>query len=98
MENDLKLIAGDFFDLDLPKSKQYLWKYFTTDVQRQFLRYYLTFGTTARFVENTGHFCRPRWLASLVDRLDLLETTLKKAREDLNFEVVAAIESGNYTP
>jgi hypothetical protein len=96
LKKDLEFIAGDFFEVEIPKSKQYLWKYFTTDIQRQFVRYYLTFGSTERFVAHTGCFCRKRWLQLLVAKFKRLEATLKQAKESFDFETVAAIESGKY--
>lgn len=96
MKSDLEFIAGNFFELDLPKSKQYLLRYFKSDLQKQFVRYYLTFGNVRRFVEHTGHFCKRRWLQLLVEKFNFLELTLKKAKEEMDFTTVAMIESGKY--
>ena len=94
MKFDLELISGNFFDLDLPKSKRYLFKYFKTDIQRQFVRYYHIFGSKKHFVNHTGWHCKKRWLELLVVRFNFLEKTLKKAREEMDFNMITLIESG----
>jgi len=96
MKKDLDLISGDFFDCDIPKSKRYLWKYFTTDIQRQFVRYYLTFGSIERFALHTGHLSRKRWLQYLLYRYRKLESILAAAKAGFDSETVAQIESGKY--
>lgn len=96
MKLDLELIAGSFFDLDLPKSRRYLFKYFDTDIQQQFVRYYHVFGSIEYFVSHTGIYCQQRWLRQLVVRFNKLETTLKKSRQEMDFATVAEIESGKY--
>lgn len=96
MQSDLEFIAGDFFDLDLPKNKRYLFKYFRSDIQRQFVRYYHVFGNVTHFVDHTGWYCERRWLQLLLARLSLLERTLKKARAEMDFETITLIESGRF--
>jgi len=93
---DLELISGDFLELDLPKSKRYLYKYFTTAIQRQFVQYYYVFGSIEHFAAHTGLRSKKRWLQILVVRYNKLESTLKKAREEMDFDVITLIESGKY--
>lgn len=93
---DLQLISGVFFDLDIPKSKQYLFKYFHTEIQQQFVRYYLVFGGIEHFVAHTGLFCKPLWLKLLLTKLILLEQRLKEAKDSMDFTTVALIESGKF--
>lgn len=93
---DLHLISGNFFEMNVPKSKQYLLKYFKTDIQRQFVSYYLIFGNIDRFVEHTGLFCKKKWLKLLVDKFNALESKLKDSKDNLDFTTVALIESGKY--
>ena len=38
-EADAYVLAGKFFDIELPKQKKYLYKYFKTPLQRHFLNY-----------------------------------------------------------
>lgn len=96
MSLELEFIAGNFFDYPLPKNKQYLYKYFKPEPQRQFVRYYLLFGNTTRYVEHTGSYCSKRWLFKLKQKLDYLESTLQKARADNDFSLVGEIESGRH--
>lgn len=95
---DLAIIGGDFIDQDLclPKNKQYLNHYFKTDLAQLFVRYYLVAGSIKYFVDHTGIYCQRRNLELLRVKINKLESTLKKARKDFDFEVVAEIESGNF--
>ena len=92
--NDLNLVSGDFFDLELPKDKRYLYKYFDTDVQMLFLRYYYVFGNCHRFAEHTGYSCSRRWLADLKRKYNKLISSYEKAKENADFALLAEIQSG----
>jgi hypothetical protein len=96
LKSDLDFISGDFFDIEMPRSKKYLFKYFRTNIQKQFVRYYHVFNSARRFPEHTGWHCEKRWLQLLVVRLNLLERTLKKARAEMDFNTVTLIESGKF--
>ena len=99
MQEDLDFISGKFFDHDVPKDKQYLLKYFTTDLQVAFLRYYFVFGHTRNFVDHTGYFCSKMLLSKLGKRFrDLIEAhAIAKADfTEGGMEVLAAIEEGKY--
>ena len=94
--NDLKLVSGAFFDLELPKDKQYLCKYFDTEIQMQFLRYYCTFGNCHRFMEHTGFFCSKRWLKCLKDKYEKLIFVYDESKKNMNFTLLAEIQSGKF--
>lgn len=96
MSNDLNLISGDFLELDLPKEKQYLFKYFDTDIQVQFVRYYYVFGNVDRFVEHTGFFCVKRYLRELIEKYNKLVEIYDKAKESADLEIVAQIQMGKF--
>jgi hypothetical protein len=96
MNEDLHLIAGNFFNFELPKDKQYLFKYFKTDIQRQFVCYYTTFETIDNFTQHTGHISTRRWLRGLKGKLLKILELHKKSKEDMDFDTLAQIESGKY--
>lgn len=96
MNNDLNFISGDFLELDLPKEKQYLFKYFDTDIQMQFLRYYYVFGNIDRFMEHTGFFCAKRYLRELIEKYNKLTDTYNRAKESADLEIVAQIQMGKF--
>ena len=96
MKSDLAFVAGTFFDYDPPKHQQYLWKYFTTKIQKEFVRYYLVFGSHEHFVDHTGVFCSIRWRQVLTLKIKKIEAALKEAKETNNSQQVALIESGNF--
>ena len=77
---DLDFLSGWFFEYEVPKDKQYLLKYFTTDLQRAFLRYYLVFGNSWNFVDHTGHYCSRRLLWKFQARYRHLVTTYEQAK------------------
>lgn len=93
---DLKFISGEFFDLTLPKEKQYLLKYFDTDIQTQFLYYYHIFHSIDRFVEHTGYRASKRWLIDLKNKYDRLVEIHDISKRDMDFETLASITSGKF--
>ena len=96
MKKDLDLISGEFMDCLLPKNKQYLFHYFTTEVQQAFVRYYITFGEYRNFVQHSGILCRRRWIFQMLRRYRQLEALLQNSRKNMDFKMVAQIESGKY--
>lgn len=93
---DQELVAGDFLNRDLPKDQRYLEKYFRTDIQRQFLKYYLTFHSAKRFAEHTGRPIDPEWARRLVIKLDQITEAHQNARQQGDFEVLSDIEAGTW--
>ena len=96
MNEDLHLIAGNFFNLELPKDQQYLFKYFKTDIQKQFVCYYMTFQSIDNFTEHTGYVATRRWLRNLRGKLRKILESHKEAKEEMNFSTLTKIESGKY--
>jgi len=98
---DLQFIAGEFFDCEIPKEKRYLLKYFKTDLQIAFLRYYTTFGEHRNFVDHTGHRASRRMLFNLQARYHSLVNayeTAKRSLTEAGMETVLAIETGKFRP
>lgn len=100
--SELILITGKFKE-DLPKEQQYLKKYFKTEVQLQFVKYYLLFKTdvvskeyTQQFINHTGFDVTTRFLTQLKLKLDTLIERKELAKSDFDFETIALIESGKY--
>lgn len=92
--DDLKFVSGEFFELVLPKEKQYLLRYFDSDDQKIFLYYYHTFRRIDRFTEHTGLVFTSRWLKILRSRYELLEEAYDNAKEMGDFSKVAEIQQG----
>ena len=96
---DLEFLSGQFFDYEIPKEKRYLLKYFKTDLQLAFLRYYLVFDNAAHFVEHTGYYCTDRLLWKLKARCRRLMRIYEEAKVALTEEgmaIVEQIESGKF--
>ena len=96
LDQEMAFIGGQFFESELPKERRYLLKYFKSDIQQQFLRYMLMFGSCVRFTEHTGYHCSKRWLKVLKSRLRQLEAAKKTARESMDLETLTLIETGKY--
>lgn len=96
MDRDLLLVGGEFLDGLLPKERQWLWKYFDTDIERQFVAYYETFGSYTHFTAHTGFYCTKRWLKKLKQRYNVLNAAHQQARTLGDFELTAEIEMGEY--
>ena len=99
MKDDLAFISGDFFERDIPKDRRYMLPYFDTEVQLQFLRYYLTFNSAMHFVSHTGYYMSRRWRKRLRKRFIRIEAAWAKAHElalEGNFDMLEVIQSGCY--
>jgi hypothetical protein len=80
---DLKFLAGVFFEEELPKDRQFLFRYFRSDLEKQFLRYYYCFEEFSQFTDHTGYYCQKRWLRILEKRLKWLVDAFIKAKQDV---------------
>lgn len=94
--SELEHVSGRFLDENLPDNKNYLLHYFRTEHQQTFLRYYLKFGNYDKFTEHTGFELQNRWLKALLKKLEKLEAARVLARKNLDFTMIADIESGKY--
>jgi hypothetical protein len=97
--NELKFLAGAFFDFEIPKDKKYLFKYFRSPIEKQFIKYYLCFSEIDYFVEHTGYFCQKRWLLILKKRFDFITEFHHKCKSSCNeegLELLRKIEEGKY--
>ena len=97
---DLSLISREFENLEFPKEKRYLLKYFGTVLQVAFLKYFFVFGEYDNFYDNfvdhTGLSCRPKWLKELNQKLRKLEAAHKEAKLNMDMETLAKIEMGKF--
>lgn len=93
---DYDFLSGDFFEIDIPKDKQYLLKYFKTERHVAFLRYYFVFGDWSCFKAHTGYHASNRFLRIQETRLHSLMNAYKQAKKSLNFDLLWLIESGKY--
>jgi hypothetical protein len=96
---DLELISGSFFDLEIPKDKRYLLKYFTGKLQVSFLRYYMVFGTKKNFIDHTGLKCNESLLIRFEKRykqLTALYDWAKKSLTEESLKTLSLIESGKF--
>ena len=74
-------------------------KYFKTELQLSFLRYYLIFGKYRNFKDHTGHHCNPRMLLRLKNKLELLEAAYREAKVFLTedgMRTIQLIEMGQF--
>lgn len=93
---DLLWIAKAYESFEIPKEKKYLSKYFKTQIQRAFLRYFFAFGNYTNFRDHTGLDCQIRWLKILHEKLEALEKVRNDARKNMDMTTLAKIESGKY--
>jgi hypothetical protein len=93
--SDLIFLARQWEAVELPKDKKYLLKYFDTPLQQMFIRYVYLFGDYANFQDHTGVRCQLRWMKELNIRLQSIQKAHKEARQNMDIEKLAFIESGN---
>lgn len=100
--DDFVYIAGDFLDPVLPKEYYYLNKYFKTETERMFLKYYLMFNPSRTenfdhrsFSRHTGIVCTKRWKNYLIERVNIIISESDKSRQDFNLDKLCEIQSGS---
>jgi hypothetical protein len=93
---ELFFISGRIFDIELPKEKKWLLKYFRCTVQQKFVLYYLTFGNTEQFTDHTGYSASKRWLYSIKSKLKQILKLHKQAKENFDFDFLNKIEKKRY--
>jgi hypothetical protein len=91
---ELLFLAGVFFDFELPKDKLYLFKYFKTFREKQFLKYYYCFGNYEFFMARTGIVCDSVWLELLKKYHDVIVAKHMEAKREMDFTLLANIEQG----
>jgi hypothetical protein len=97
MKDDLAFISGDFFDCDIPKNMRYMIPYFDTEMQFQFLRYYLTFNSSIHFVNHTGYYVSKRWRKILRRRFIRIQEAWEEAQAlalEGDFDMLEKIKKG----
>ncbi len=99
-ENDLKFLAGNFLNYELPRDKKYLLKYFKTPIEVSFIKYYYCFSENPEsylfFTDHTGLYCQPRWIKLLQKKLTKLVELHDSAADEMAFEELAKIEQGKH--
>jgi len=98
MENDLKLIKGDFLDmfLPLPKEKRFVLKYFKTNLARKIIHYYFIFNTVTNFVNHTGFFCDYVYLKRCMDKYEEIIKLHNLALKEMDFDKMEKIQNGSF--
>jgi hypothetical protein len=97
MENlELEFLAGNYFDYEIPPERGYLLKYFKTEVQLHFLKYYLKFKNKSSFPDHTGIHCSERHLYRLEDKFLKLEDAVQEAKKTFNFKALEIINAGKW--
>lgn len=89
-------LAGLFFEFDAPREKRFLFKYFRSPLEQQFVKYYLCFGEIDNFVDHTGYFCQKRWLRILKKRMEKIINTYEEFKNNFELDKLAEIENGHY--
>ena len=93
---DLVFISGDFFETEIHKDNRYLLKYFRTQIQRAFLKYYLVFENVSNFTNHTGIYCVKGYLIKLEYKLKRIREAHKQAKANMDFDILWKIEKGKF--
>jgi hypothetical protein len=101
---DMDFIAGKFLTEEFLSEKEYLRHYYTTELEKAFLNYFVVFeeslnGMTVvqfhiMFSNHTGIKCCERWTRFLIKRYKKIEEELSKAYAKSDLERIAAIKTG----
>jgi hypothetical protein len=92
-ERDLDF-SSSFMTRQIPKEKSWMMRYFKTRTKRMFLKYFVRFGSTARFCEHSGEVCTVRYIKKMKKQFLVLDARHEKAKNDLDFDLLAKIEMG----
>lgn len=95
-ERDRNLISGIFLEDNIPQDKFWMTRYFTSEIQKRFLIYFLIFKSHYYFVRHTGMHCSSRYLKKMKKFFSFLEDSHKKAKENFDLELLSEIEMGNF--
>lgn len=87
---------SDFMDKPVGREFSWMTNYFKSGACADFLKYFSLFRTAVHFSEHFGRPCSARWCARMKSRFMRLEAARNKAKIDLDFELVADIETGNF--
>jgi len=91
---EIQFLSGNYFDYEIPLDKNYLLKYFKTEIQLHFLKYFLKFSTRDKFIDRTGIYCTDRYLLSLERKYFKIEQLMEEAKKNFDFKLVEKINSG----
>jgi hypothetical protein len=91
---DAVFLAGLFFEYEIPKDRLFLFKYFRTPLEQQFVKYYLCFGEIENFVDHTGYFCQKRWVRLLKKRMDKLLKIHETYKNNFELDKLREVEEG----
>jgi hypothetical protein len=87
---------SDFMDRPVDREFSWMTCYFKSGACADFLKYFSVFRTISHFSEHVGRPCSLRWANRMKSRFVRLEAARAKARADLDFELLADIETGKF--
>lgn len=101
-----KFRRPDMFMPNIPKEKEYLRHYFKTDPEKAFVPYWICFSFIYFdkgeeffyncFLDHTGIAIPKNLLQSFISKIFFLEDLFKKAQDDMDFELIQKINTGNH--
>jgi hypothetical protein len=101
---DLVFIAGNFLFGDIPSDKEFLCHYFTSDLEKLFLSYYLALESLYQqegflrfyesFCDHTGFSCSRRWIRKLLKKYKTIEETMNNAYLKSDLSMISKIKVG----
>jgi len=95
-ERDSKFVAGSFLEAPVNSEKYWMKKYFKTQIQYQFLKYFDVFRSIVNFVNHTGFVCTILYLKKMRKKYICLEKTHNHLKSIGDFENIAKLEMGKY--
>lgn len=69
-------------------------KYFKTKTRKTFLKYFLAFESTCRFVHHSGERCTKRYVKKMKMQFVLLKKLHDRAKSEFDLEGLEAMEKG----
>lgn len=87
---------SDFMGRPAPQEFAWMSNYFKSGACADFLKYFSIFRSAVHFSEHVGRPCSKRWTMRMKSRFVRLERARAQARENLDFELLAEIETGDF--
>lgn len=88
---NMKLQSGAFLDSEISQNRKFLLKYFKTDLQVIFLKFYLHGGDVEKFTNTTGRKCSVRILYKFKRQIDKLVDLYEAAKADFDEESIETL-------
>ena len=96
MQNDLKLISGEFLEKGFSNEYLFINKYFSNENAKMLIKYYMEFGEIDNFTNHTGLYETKKYLTECLIKFKKLIEAYNSAKDNFDLELMEKIKSGDF--